>query len=52
MECMLRHLMRRYPTELFVYVDDILVATSGDVPRHRQIVQEVLEVLVKESYFL
>jgi hypothetical protein len=52
MECMLCHLMCRYPMELFVYVDDILVATTGDVPRHRQIVREVLEVLVKESYFL
>jgi hypothetical protein len=52
MERMLRHLMRKYPTELFVYVDDILVATSGEIPRHRQIVREVLEVLVKESYFL
>jgi hypothetical protein len=38
MERMLHHLMRKYPTELFVYVDDILVATSGEIPRHRQIV--------------
>jgi hypothetical protein len=52
MERMLHHLMRKYPTELFVYVDDILVATSGKLHRHCQIVQEVLEVLVKESYFL
>jgi hypothetical protein len=32
MERMLHHLMRRYPMELFVYVDDILIATTGDVP--------------------
>jgi hypothetical protein len=52
MERMLRQLMRRYPMALFVYVDDILIATTGDISRHRQIVQEVLEVLVEESYFL
>jgi hypothetical protein len=52
MERILCGLMCRYPTELFVYVDDILVATTGDITRHHQIVCEVLEVLVKESYFL
>jgi hypothetical protein len=52
MECMLHHLMHKYPTELFVYMDDILVATTGDITRHRRIVCEVLEVLVEESYFL
>jgi hypothetical protein len=52
MEHMLRHLMCRYPTELFVYVDDILIATTGNLLQHRRIVQEVLEVLVEESYFL
>jgi hypothetical protein len=52
MERMLHHLIHKYPTELFVYVDDILVATTGDLTRHRQIVCEVLDVLVKESYFL
>jgi hypothetical protein len=52
MEHMLCNLIRRYPMELFVYMDDILIATTGDVTRHRQIVCEVLEVLVEESYFL
>jgi hypothetical protein len=52
MERMLHHLMCRYPTELFVYIDDILVATTGNLTRHQQIVCEVLDVLVKESYFL
>jgi hypothetical protein len=52
MERMLCHLTHKYPTELFVYVDNILVATTGDLTWHRQIVCEVLDVLVKESYFL
>jgi hypothetical protein len=52
MECMLCNLIRRYPMELFVYMDDILIATTGDITRHCQIVCEVLEVLVEESYFL
>jgi hypothetical protein len=52
MERMLCHLMHKYPTELFVYVDDILIATTGDISQHRKIVCEVLEVLVEESYFL
>jgi hypothetical protein len=33
-------------------VDDILIATTGNVTQHRKIVYEVLEVLIKESYFL
>jgi hypothetical protein len=42
----------RYPTELFVYVDDILIATGDDTSRHHQIVGEVLHLLASESYFL
>jgi hypothetical protein len=38
--------------ELFVYVDDILVATNEDVNCHHQIVGEVLHLLARESYFL
>ena len=49
---MFRHLTNKYPTELFVYMDDILIATGGDLPRHRQIVHEVLDLLEEESYFL
>jgi hypothetical protein len=33
-------------------MDDILIATGDDLARHRQIVQEVLEVLRKELLFL
>jgi hypothetical protein len=49
MFCILTH---KYPTELFLYVDDILVATDNNLDHHRQIVHEVLEVLAEESYFL
>ena len=49
---MFRPLMNKYPTELFVYVDDVLIATKGDVTRHRIIVDEVLDLLAIESYFL
>jgi hypothetical protein len=52
MERMFRLLLRKYPTELFVYVDDVLVATDNNMERHRQIVHEVLDLLTEESYFL
>jgi hypothetical protein len=45
-------LVCKYPTELFIYVDDILVATDNNMERHRQIIHEVLDLLAKESYFL
>jgi len=45
-------LQNKYPTELLVYMDDILIATKDDLNRHRQIVNEVLEVMLMESYFL
>ena len=45
-------LVNKYPTELFVYMDDILIATKNNLLRHRQIVDEVLDLLAKESYFL
>jgi len=49
---MFRPLTNKYPTELFVYVDDILIATTNNTPRHREIVNEVLDLLAIESYFL
>jgi hypothetical protein len=52
MERMFRSLLCKYPTELFVYVDDVLVATDNNMERHRQIVHEVLDLLTEESYFL
>jgi hypothetical protein len=42
----------QYPTELFVYIDDILVATNDNIDCHQQIVSEVLHLLASESYFL
>jgi hypothetical protein len=52
MEQMFRALTRKYPTELFVYMDDILIATGEDLLRHRLIVHDVLDLLESESYFL
>ena len=49
---MFRDLVNIYPTELFVYMDNILIATNSDLDHHRQIVNDVLELLAKESYFL
>jgi hypothetical protein len=52
MNRMFRHLKDKYPKELFIYMDDILIATHDDLSRHRQIVHEVLDLLEVESYFL
>src|SRR6202167_1221843 len=52
MNRMFRHLIDKYPQELFVYMDDILIATGDDLSRHRQIVHDVLDLLEEESYFL
>jgi translation initiation factor IF-2 len=45
-------LKNKYPKEIFIYMDNILIAMGEDLMRHRQIIQEVLEVLKKESLFL
>ena len=47
-----KKLLDQYPTELFVYINDILVATGDDLERHRKIVHAVLDLLEEESYFL
>ncbi len=52
MNRMFRCLTNKYPTKLFIYMDDILITTGGDLPRHQQIVHEVLDLLEEESYFL
>jgi len=52
MNRMFREMKMRYPNELFVYMDDILIATNDNLTRHRQIVHQVLDKLEKESYFL
>ncbi len=52
MNRMFREMKMRYPNELFVYMDNILVTTNDDLVRHRQIVHQVLDKLEEESYFL
>ena len=49
---MFQPLTNKFPTELFVYMDDILIATKNNVERHRKIVDTVLDLLAHESYFL
>ncbi len=52
MNRMFREMKMQYPNELFVYMDDILIATNDNLTRHRQIVHQVLDKLEEESYFL
>ena len=52
MACMFWELTNKYSTELFVYMNDILIATKDDLDWHRKIVDKVLDLLAKESYFL
>ena len=49
---MFHDLVNKYPTELFIYMDDILIATNSNLNHHRQIVNDVLKLLARESYFL
>jgi Reverse transcriptase (RNA-dependent DNA polymerase) len=42
----------KYPGMLFVYMDDILITTNDDLPLHRCIVHDVLDLLEAESFFL
>ena len=52
MDRIFHHLMNKYPGELFVYMDDILIAMEGDLEHHWIIVHEVLDLLERESFFL
>jgi hypothetical protein len=52
MSRMSKCLTDKYPTELFIYVNNILVATGNDLERHQQIVHDVLDLLEESSYFL
>jgi RNase H-like domain found in reverse transcriptase/Reverse transcriptase (RNA-dependent DNA polymerase) len=52
MDRVFQKLRNKYPGMVFVYMDDILVATTRDKTLHRQIVHEVLDLLEKESFFL
>ncbi len=52
MNRMFREMKMHYPTELFIYMDNILITTDNDSTCHQQIVHEVLDKLEEESYFL
>jgi Reverse transcriptase (RNA-dependent DNA polymerase)/RNase H-like domain found in reverse transcriptase len=52
MDRVFRRLCNKYPSMIFVYMDDILIAMPKDYVLHRQLVHEVLEVLEEESFFL
>jgi Reverse transcriptase (RNA-dependent DNA polymerase) len=45
-------IMNCYPGKVFVYMDNVLVATGGDVEEHQRIVQEILEMFHQKSFFL
>jgi Reverse transcriptase (RNA-dependent DNA polymerase) len=52
MDRLFHPLKDKYPGMLFVYMDDILIATTDDLPLHQQIVYDVLNLLEAESFFL
>jgi RNase H-like domain found in reverse transcriptase/Reverse transcriptase (RNA-dependent DNA polymerase) len=45
-------IMNCYPGEVFVYMDNVLIATGDDLERHQKIVQETLQMFQEESFFL
>src|SRR6266852_9481795 len=47
-----RTLQNKYPNELLIYMDDILIATNNDRPCHQEIIRQVLQVMRNESFFL
>jgi hypothetical protein len=42
----------RYPGCIFVYMDDILIATNDNEELHKKIVHEVLDLIEQEDFFL
>ena len=52
MDHILWPLKLKYPYMIFVYMDDILIATPNDPALHQQIVHNVLDLLKWESFFL
>jgi Reverse transcriptase (RNA-dependent DNA polymerase) len=52
MDRVFQKLRNKYPGMVFVYMDDILIATSMDYTLHCEIVHQVLELLEAESFFL
>jgi Reverse transcriptase (RNA-dependent DNA polymerase)/RNase H-like domain found in reverse transcriptase len=51
-DCLFHPLKDKYPGMLFVYMDDILIATNNDLPLHQRIIHDVLDLLETESFFL
>jgi Reverse transcriptase (RNA-dependent DNA polymerase) len=45
-------LKNKYPGMVFIYMDNILIATTNNPMLHEQIVYEVLDLLEKELFFL
>ena len=52
MQKMLCTWLNKYPNETGNYINDMVVATKRDLPRHQQIVGELLEIFQQNSYFL
>jgi Reverse transcriptase (RNA-dependent DNA polymerase) len=52
MDRLFRPLKDKYLGMLFVYMDDILIATNDDLSLHRRIIHDVLDLLETESFFL
>ena len=52
MDCLFGPLKIKYPGCIFVYMDDILIATGADEEFHQQIVHEVLDLLAAEDFYL
>jgi RNase H-like domain found in reverse transcriptase/Reverse transcriptase (RNA-dependent DNA polymerase) len=52
MDWVFQQLQDKYPGMIFVYMDNILIATIKDYDLHWRLVHKVLNLLEKESFFL
>ena len=52
MKKMLQPIHDKYPSKVHEYIDDLLVAMTGDKELHQQIVNKILDLFAQESYFL
>ena len=50
-DCIFAPLKWKYPGLLFIYMDDILIATGEDLELHWRIMHDVLKLLEQESLF-
>ena len=51
MNRLFQNVQNKYPGEVHIYMDDILVATFDDIERHRKIIKAILEVMKKDFFF-